>query len=102
MYKVLFEYYHIDLFKPYKDLSDEQKDIILNGSKEPIKYEIHSSGGITMRKNKVIEGLATLITRRYAETSSSMQREYYGSYMKEMICPTCNGKDYQRWLYQLK
>lgn len=92
MYKVLFEYYHIDLFKPYKDLSDEQKDIILNGSKEPIKYEIHSSGGITMRKNKVIEGLATLITRRYAETSSSMQREYYGSYMKEMICPTCNGK----------
>ena len=91
MYKVLFEYYHIDLFKPYKDLSDEQKDIILNGSK-PIKYEIHSSGGITMRKNKVIEGLATLITRRYAETSSSMQREYYGSYMKEMICPTCNGK----------
>ena len=92
MYKVLFEYYNIDLFKPYKDLSDEQKDIILNGSKEPIKYEIHSSGGITMRKNKVIEGLATLITRRYAETSSSMQREYYGSYMKEMICPTCNGK----------
>ena len=92
MYKVLFEYYHIDLFKPYKYLSDEQKDIILNGSKEPIKYEIHSSGGITMRKNKVIEGLATLITRRYAETSSSMQREYYGSYMKEMICPTCNGK----------
>ena len=92
MYKVLFEYYHIDLFKPYKDLSDEQKDIILNGSKEPIKYEIHSSGGITMRKNKVIEGLATLITRRYAETSSSMQREYYGSHMKEMICPTCNGK----------
>ena len=92
MYKVLFEYYHIDLFKPSNDLSDEQKDIILNGSKEPIKYEIHSSGGITMRKNKVIEGLATLITRRYAETSSSMQREYYGSYMKEMICPTCNGK----------
>ncbi len=92
MYKVLFEYYHIDLFKPYKDLTPLQKDIIFNGSKEPIKYEIHSSGGITMRKNKVIEGLASLITRRYAETSSSMQREYYGSYMKELTCPTCGGK----------
>ncbi len=92
MYKALFDYYHIDLFKPYKDLSDEQKDIIFNGSKEPIKYEIHSSGGITMRKNKVIEGLATLITRRYSETSSSMQRDYYGSYMKEVTCPHCNGK----------
>ena len=91
-YRTLFEYYHIDLFKPYKDLTDEQKDIIFNGSKEPIKYEIHSTGGISMRKNKVIEGLGTLISRRYAETSSSMQREYYGSYMQETLCPTCHGK----------
>ena len=91
-YRTLFEYYNIDLFKPYKDLSDEQKDIIFNGSKEPIKYEIHSTGGISMRKNKIIEGLGTLISRRYAETSSSMQREYYGSYMQETLCPTCHGK----------
>ncbi len=90
-YRSLFEYYNIDLFKPYKDLTDEQKDIIFNGSKEPIKYEIHSTGGISMRKNKVIEGLGTLISRRYAETNSSMQREYYGSYMKETVCPTCHG-----------
>lgn len=90
-YKTLFEYYNIDLFKPYKDLTDEQKDIIFNGSKEPIHYEINSSGGISMRKNKIIEGLATLITRRYQETSSNMQREYYGSYMKELTCPVCHG-----------
>lgn len=91
-YRALFEFYNIDLFKPYKDLTDEQKDIIFNGSKEPIKYEIHSTGGISMRKNKIIEGLGTLISRRYAETSSSMQREYYGSYMQETLCPTCHGK----------
>ena len=90
-YRALFEYYNIDLFRPYKDLSDEQKDIIFNGSKEPIKYEIHSTGGISMRKNKIIEGLGTLISRRYAETSSSMQREYYGSYMQETTCPVCHG-----------
>lgn len=91
-YKVLFDYCHIDLFKPYKDLTDEQKDVILHGSKEPISYEIHSSGGITMRKNKYIEGLASLISRRYEETSSSMQREYYGSYMKEIVCHECGGR----------
>ena len=61
VYKKLFDFYKIDLYKPYKDLTDEQKDIILNGSKEPIKYEITSSGGITMRKDKVIEGLTNLI-----------------------------------------
>lgn len=91
MYKALFKYYDIDLFKPYKDLTDLQKDVIMNGSKEPIAYEINSSGGISMRKNKVIEGLAGLILRRYQETSSNMQREYYGSYMKELTCPDCHG-----------
>ena len=92
VYKKLFDFYKIDLYKPYKDLTDEQKDIILNGSKEPIKYEITSSGGITMRKDKVIEGLTNLIERRYQETTSSFLREYYGSYMKEMACPECDGK----------
>ncbi len=92
VFKTLFDFYHIDVFKPYKDLTDEQKEIILYGSKEPINYEIHSSGGITMKKNKVIEGLATLIKRRFEETESNMQREYYGSYMKEITCPLCNGK----------
>ena len=92
MYKKLFEYYNINLFIPYKDLTDEQKDIIMHGSKEPIKYEIHSSGGISMVKNKIIEGVADLILRRYQETSSSFQREYYGSYMNDKTCPDCNGR----------
>ena len=91
LYKILFDYYNIDVFKPYKELTDEQKEIILYGSKEPIKYEITSSGGITMRKNKPIEGLANLITRRYLETSSSFQKEYYGSYMDEVTCTHCHG-----------
>ena len=91
-YKILFDHYHIDVFKPYKDLTDEQKEIILYGSKEPIAYEITSSGGISMRKNRIIEGLATLIKRRYEETESSMQREYYGSYMREITCTSCKGK----------
>ena len=90
-YKILFDYYNIDVFKPYKELTDEQKEIILYGSKEPIKYEITSSGGITMKKNKPIEGLANLITRRYLETSSSFQKEYYGSYMDEVTCTRCHG-----------
>ena len=91
-YKKLFEVYNIYVFKPYKDLTELQKEVILYGSKEPINYEIHSVGGITMRKNKIIEGIATLIERRYYETSSSFQKEYYGSYMKEATCDTCGGR----------
>ncbi len=101
-YKTLFEFYKIDLFKPYKDLTPLQKEVILYGSKEPINYEIHSTGGISMRKNKTIEGLANLIERRYYETSSSFQKEYYGSYMKEMLCSECEGKRLNKTMLSVK
>lgn len=92
MYKKLFDFYKIDLYKPYRDLTSFQKEVILYGSKEPINYEIHSSGGITARRTRVIEGIATLIERRFQETTSNMQREYYNSYMREKTCPKCNGR----------
>ena len=102
-YKILFNHYNIDLFKPYKDLSDEEKDIILYGSKEPISYSITSSGGgITMKKNKYIEGLANLIERRYQETQSNFFREYYGSYMNELPCPVCGGKRLNEMMLSVK
>ena len=91
-YKKLCDFYNIDIFKPFKDLTEDQQDVLLHGSKEPIQYEIHTSGGITMKKNKHIEGLVELIERRYQETSSSFQREYYGSYLSEQTCPECGGK----------
>ena len=91
-YKKLCDYYDIDVFKPYNELTDLQKEVLLYGSKEPITYEIHTSGGLTMKKNKIIEGLVTLIERRYQETSSSFAREYYGSYLADNECPLCHGR----------
>lgn len=92
LFKKLCDVYNIDLFKPFKDLTDLQKDVILHGSKEPISYEIHTTGGIIQRKNKPIEGIASLIERRYQETTSSFARDYYESYLADQECPTCHGK----------
>ena len=64
-FEYLCEQYNIDMDKPYKDLTPLQKEVILYGSKKEINYKIHSSGGITMQKNKFIEGIANLIERRY-------------------------------------
>ena len=91
-YKKLCDYYQIDVFKPYKELTDLQKEVLLYGSKEPISYEIHTTGGISMKKNKFIEGIVNLIERRYQETTSSFAREYYGSYLADNECPTCKGR----------
>ena len=91
-FKILCEHYNIDLNKPLKNFTKKEMDIILYGSKEPIKYSITTSGGNTYTKNDYIEGVKSLIERRYVETTSSMTKEWYQSFMVESPCPKCNGK----------
>ena len=88
----LTDYYNISLDVPYNTLTDEQKEIIMHGSKEPIAYEITSRGLNTFRRTQYIEGIASLIERRYKETTSSFSREYYNSYLNNYECPKCHGK----------
>ena len=84
--------YKVDLDAPIKKLSKTQLHAILYGSDRPIKYSITSSGGNTYTRNDYIEGVKSLIERRYVETSSSMSKEWYQSFMMESPCPKCGGK----------
>lgn len=90
-FEILLKHYKISLDKPIKNLTKKQLDYILYGSDEPIKYSITSSGGNKYTRNDYIEGVKSLIERRYVETTSSMNKEWYHSYMIESPCPTCNG-----------
>ena len=65
---------------------------ILDGSREPISYEIVSDSGNVSRTTKFIEGVRTLIARRYEETTSKWSKEWYASFMSEHTCPTCKGR----------
>ena len=67
-------------------------DMLLYGADEPIAYTLYSRSGNVTKKTEYIEGVVTLIERRYMETSSSMSREWLGTFMAEMPCPTCGGK----------
>ena len=89
---ILAKHYDIDVDKPYYQLTDLQKEVIMNGSKEPINYEITTRSSNTFRKHNYIEGIASLIERRFKETSSSFSREYYNSYLSDYECPKCKGK----------
>ena len=88
----LLEYYNISIDVPYEALTDYQQERILNGSDVPISYEITTSGQNTFRKTQYIEGVASLIERRYMQTTSSMSREYYNSYLADYPCPKCHGQ----------
>ncbi|MBR0385683.1 MAG: excinuclease ABC subunit UvrA, partial [Erysipelotrichaceae bacterium] len=91
-FNALLKHYHIDLDKPLKDFTKKEMELILYGSDEPISYEINTRGGMSYKKTAFIEGAITLVERRYVETTSAMSREWYGSYMTDLTCPTCNGK----------
>ena len=89
---ILCKKYKIDLDKPLKDVTKQELSYILDGSREPISYEIVSDSGNVSRTTKFIEGVRTLIARRYEETTSKWSKEWYASFMSEHTCPTCKGR----------
>ncbi len=89
---VLCKEYNIDMDKPLKDFTKKEMNIILYGSDKPISYVIESSSGNINKTTKIIEGVKTLIQRRFEETTSSWSKEWYASFMAEHTCPTCQGR----------
>jgi excinuclease ABC subunit A len=90
-FKTLCDHYKIPLKTPIKELSDEQLDIVLNGSKSAIRYTIETRSGNKYSKNDRIEGVKEMIERRFMETSSPMAREWYQTFMTDSVCPACHG-----------
>ncbi|AHI53473.1 excinuclease ABC subunit A [Spiroplasma sabaudiense Ar-1343] len=90
-FKILCDHYYIDLASPIKNLSQKELDLMLWGSDEPIEYKIKSSGGNTFASFDYIEGIASLIKRRYLETKSEENRKWYAKFMSSKTCKTCKG-----------
>ncbi|MCI9312379.1 MAG: excinuclease ABC subunit UvrA, partial [Erysipelotrichaceae bacterium] len=91
-FKALCDHYHIDIDKPIKDLTKKELDILLYGSKDMISFHMYSKSGSIIKKSEYIEGVCTLIERRYMETTSQMSREWYATFLAEAPCPACGGK----------
>ena len=90
-FHLLCDLYKIDMDKPYKDLTEKEKQIVLIGSDQPFKYEITSVNGNVMHRNGYIEGVKTRIDRLYNNTQSDMMREMFEYYVRDKECTTCHG-----------
>ena len=90
-FEYLCEYYGIDMDKPFRELTDYQKQIAVVGSDIPLKYTLVSRSGNQNHRNGFIEGPKRRIERLYVETQSQMLRDWYFSFMMETTCTTCNG-----------
>ncbi|MBR0419398.1 MAG: excinuclease ABC subunit UvrA [Erysipelotrichaceae bacterium] len=90
-FATLLKHYKISEHKPLNKMSKKEMQIILYGSDEEIKYTVTSTGGTTYNKTGYIEGVKSLIERRFEETQSKFGKEYYGSFMVESECESCHG-----------
>lgn len=80
--------YKIPLTKPWRNLTEEQKNIVLYGTgDEPVK--INWNGFVY---EKPFEGVIPNIERRWRESESEAMRAELSKYQSEKPCPMCHGK----------
>ena len=94
MIKSLANHYKFDVEKPYKDLSEKIKEILLFGSgNEKIRFSYASFRGrkMSIKKTHTFEGIIPNLDRRYHETESNSVRDELGKYLNTQICPSCDG-----------
>ncbi len=86
-------HFHIDLHKPFKDLPEEQRNLVLygtNGEKFTIHYQNREGRKATWETE--FSGVIPNLERRYRDTNSEYIRAKISEYMSDRPCPTCQGK----------
>ena len=89
--EICCKHYKIDMDKPFSKLSKKDREIVLYGSPEAIRFNYTTKGGTVYNKIDVYEGIINNLQRRYMETSSEWIREWLENYMVEYTCDTCHG-----------
>ena len=85
------KHYKSSIKKPWKDLDEKIKQIILYGSGEECIAVTYQDNSRTMRTNKPFEGIIPNLERRFKETESNWRREDMGKYQNTKPCDACHG-----------
>lgn len=97
MLKRVCEVYKINMDKPFKKLTERQRNIILYGSGDKeIEFTFKSKFGQERKRTMPFEGVVPNIERRYHESPSEYVREMMQKYMAEQVCETCHGQRLSR------
>ena len=91
--KCVCEHFGIDMDTPFKDLKNEQQQIILYGNdQEEITHKYINDEGIMRSRIVYFEGVANNILRRYKSGMTRATREAMAKYIKEDSCRSCKGQ----------
>ncbi|HEM4130179.1 TPA: excinuclease ABC subunit UvrA [Streptococcus suis] len=92
MLEQAMNHFGVDMDKPFEELTEEEKNLIFNGSDgKEFHFHYENEFGGVRDIDIPFEGLITNINRRYRETNSDYTRTVMKAYMNELTCGTCHG-----------
>jgi excinuclease ABC subunit A len=84
--------YGFEIQTLWKDLTPEQQQVVIHGTKEKIPMQIDSRYRDTKSYMKRYEGVIPTLDRQYQETTSEQYKQKLEKYLIEQPCDTCGGK----------
>ena len=87
----LAEHYRQPMTKPWKDLPEDFREIVLYGSGDEEISFTYDDGVRHYKTDKPFEGVITNIERRWRETESNWVREELERYQSDQPCEACTG-----------
>ncbi|HEM4786641.1 TPA: excinuclease ABC subunit UvrA [Streptococcus suis] len=92
MLEQAMNHFGVDMDKPFEELTEEEKNLIFNGSDgKEFHFHYENEFGGVRDIDIPFEGLITNINRHYRETNSDYTRTVMKTYMNELTCGTCHG-----------
>ncbi|WP_417497993.1 excinuclease ABC subunit UvrA [Maricaulis sp.] len=89
--QALAEHFGGDMFKPWRELPEAFRKVILFGTREDITF-VYEDGLRKFETKKPFEGVIPNLERRWRETDSSWVREDLGRFQSSQPCETCHGR----------
>lgn len=90
--EAVVEKYGFSLSNSWEELSEELRQLILQGSgEERFRFQYENMYGENKTYHTLFEGVIPLLNRRYRETSSDWSKEEIEEYMISKPCPACKG-----------
>ena len=86
------EAFGFEIKTPWKDLSDEQRDVLLNGSREPILIQADSRYRKSAGYTRPFEGILPILQRQLRDASGEAQRQKLEKYLELVPCGSCAGQ----------
>ena len=86
------EAFGFEIKTPWQDLTDEQRDVLLNGSKEPIMIQADSRYRKGAGYTRPFEGILPILQRQLRDASGEAIRQKLEKYLELVPCASCAGQ----------